>query len=202
MLKLCTRLVILTLTFSWPFCSHKNHIICPYCTMNRGHFVDTIAHWTVWHWPSIMVSTVSNDDVLVHKTNCFDLDLSLKLWKVTNNLDYFLLFKMDSVIVTLFYYWSTFHVNWGQYWSDTTSWRLDELIWAMFGPTPTWPNYIPEIWNFGDIMVLVRMPSPHVKDCVSRNCDTNARIKFIFDTAIDDLEWKSEKPKWPLAAIL
>ena len=29
---------------------------------------------------------------------------------------------------------------------------------------------------------------PHVKACVSRNCDTNARIKFIFDTAIDDLE--------------
>ena len=27
--------------------------------------------------------------------------------------------------------------------------------------------------------------------CVSRNCDTNAHIKFIFDTAIDDLEWKN-----------
>ena len=28
---------------------------------------------------------------------------------------------------------------------------------------------------------------------MSRNCDTNARIKFIFDTAIDDTaidEWK------------
>ena len=29
------------------------------------------------------------------------------------------------------------------------------------------------------------------KACVSRNCDTNAHIKFIFDTAIDDLEWKN-----------
>ena len=26
---------------------------------------------------------------------------------------------------------------------------------------------------------------------VSRNCDTNAHIKFIFDTTIDDLEWKN-----------
>ena len=60
--------------------------------------------------------------------------------------------------------------------------------------------YIPEIWNFGNIMVLVRTPSPlpqppqlpHAKACVSRiNCDSNARIKFIFDTAIDDLEWKN-----------
>ena len=43
-------------------------------------------------------------------------------------------------------------------------------------------------------LVLVRRPSPpppHAKACVSRNCDTNVRIKFIFDTAIDDLEWKS-----------
>ena len=55
--------------------------------MNGGHFVDTITHWTVWHWPSIKVSTVSNDDVVVHKTYCFDLDLSLMLWKVINNLD-------------------------------------------------------------------------------------------------------------------
>ena len=23
------------------------------------------------------------------------------------------------------------------------------------------------------------------------NCDTNAHIKFIFDTAIDDLQWKN-----------
>ena len=46
--------------------------------------------------------------------------------------------------------------------------------------------------NFGDIMVLVwTPPHPHPKACVSRNCDTNARIKFIYDTAIDDLEWKN-----------
>ena len=37
---------------------------------------------------------------------------------------------------------------------------------------------------FGDIMVLV-WPPPHAMACVSRNCDTNARIKFIYDTAID-----------------
>ena len=36
-----------------------------------------------------------------------------------------------------------------------------------------------------------RTPPPHAKACVSRNCDTNARIKFIIDTAIDDLEWKN-----------
>ena len=64
----------------------------------------------------------------------------------------------------------------------------------------TWirDNYIPEIWNFGDVMVLVWTPPPphpppppHAKACVSRNCDTNARIKFIFDTAIHTLEWKN-----------
>ena len=46
---------------------------------------------------------------------------------------------------------------------------------------------------------------------VSRNCDTNACINFIFDVATDmTIEWrssvdfgkKSEKPKWPPAAIL
>ena len=26
--------------------------------------------------------------------------------------------------------------------------------------------------------------------CVSCNCDINSHIKFIFNTAIDDLEWK------------
>ena len=62
-------------------------------------------------------------------------------------------------------------------------------------------------------MVLVWTPPPpphppHAKACVSRNCDTNARIKFIFDTAIDDLERtlsileKIGKPKWPPTAIL
>ena len=39
-------------------------------------------------------------------------------------------------------------------------------------------------------------PPPHAKACVSRNCDTNARIKFIFDTAIDDLEWKNPIDFW------
>ena len=34
-------------------------------------------------------------------------------------------------------------------------------------------------------------PPQHSKACVSRNCATNARIKFIFDTASDDLEWKN-----------
>ena len=34
-------------------------------------------------------------------------------------------------------------------------------------------------------------PPPHTKACVSANWDTNACIKFIFDTAIDDLEWKN-----------
>ena len=34
-------------------------------------------------------------------------------------------------------------------------------------------------------MVMARTPSP------PSNCDTNARINFIFDTAIDDLEWKN-----------
>ena len=48
------------------------------------------------HWPSIMVSTVSNDDVVIHKTYCFDLDLSLMLRKVTNNLDSFFLFTRDA----------------------------------------------------------------------------------------------------------
>ena len=34
-------------------------------------------------------------------------------------------------------------------------------------------------------------PPPHPKVCVSRNCDTKVRIKFIYDTTIDDLEWKN-----------
>ena len=32
---------------------------------------------------------------------------------------------------------------------------------------------------------------PHAKASISRNCHTNALIKFIFNTAIDDLEWKN-----------
>ena len=41
------------------------------------------------------------------------------------------------------------------------------------------------------VLVWTPPPPPHAEACVSRNCDTNARIKFIFDTAIDDLEWKN-----------
>ena len=74
-----------------------------------------------------------------------------------------------------------------------------ELLLTAMGYSTTSCNYIPEIKNFGDIMVLVWTPPPpppphpppHAKACVSRNCDTIARIKFIFDTAIDDLEWKN-----------
>ena len=42
-------------------------------------------------------------------------------------------------------------------------------------------------------MFLVWMLSPplHAKASVSRNCDTNDHIKFIFDTSIDDPEWKN-----------
>ena len=49
-------------------------------------------------------------------------------------------------------------------------------------------------------MVLVWRPSPpphpppprHAKACVSRDCDTSACIKLIFDTAIEDIkEWKN-----------
>ena len=48
-------------------------------------------------------------------------------------------------------------------------------------------NYIPEIsgyYGFGPDAVSAEA-------CVSRNCDANARIKFIFYTAIDDLVWKN-----------
>ena len=42
------------------------------------------------------------------------------------------------------------------------------------------------------------LPPPH-----AYNCDTNAHIKFIFDTAIDGPEWNCgrtlSKPKWPMA---
>ena len=57
--------------------SHENWEFCAHCTMNRGHFVDTITHWTVSVLPSIMVSTVSWDDEVAHETRCFDLDLFL-----------------------------------------------------------------------------------------------------------------------------
>ena len=38
-------------------------------------------------------------------------------------------------------------------------------------------------------MLSVRTPSPPTR--AKCNCDTNAHIKFIFDTAIDDPEWKN-----------
>ena len=44
--------------------------------------------------------------------------------------------------------------------------------WSMLANWEDTYYYIPEIWNFGDIMVLVWTP-PHAKACVSRNCDTN-----------------------------
>ena len=37
-------------------------------------------------------------------------------------------------------------------------------------------------------MFLVWMPSPA---CVSRNCDSTAHIKFIFETAMNDLAGKN-----------
>ena len=75
MITLCTIPVVLTLTFSWLFCNVTNsydfsHIV----SRTVDHFVGTIAHWTVWHWPSIMVSTVTFDDEVMHKICCFDLD--------------------------------------------------------------------------------------------------------------------------------
>ena len=79
-------------------------------------------------------------------------------------------------------------------------------------PQNIFHNYIPEILNFWDIMILVwtpSSPSPHAKACASRKYDTNDHIKFICDTAIDDLEWKNRidfgenrKPKWPPVKIL
>ena len=57
-------------------------------------------------------------------------------------------------------------------------------------------------------MLCFRSP-PHAKACVSYNCDIDTHIKFIFDTAIDDPEWKNpvdvgenRKTKWPMAAIM
>ena len=42
-----------------------------------------------------------------------------------------------------------------------------------------------------DIKFSIWPPRANCKARVSRNCDTNAHIKFIFDTAIDDPEWKN-----------
>ena len=41
------------------------------------------------------------------------------------------------------------------------------------------------------VLVWTPHPPPHTKACVSRNCNTNEHIKFIFDTAIDDLDRKN-----------
>ena len=100
-MKLCTRPVVLTLTFSWPFCKvTKNLEFFAHCTMNGGHFVDPIIHWTIWLWHSIMVSTVSWDDEVVHKTCCFDLDLFLQYHK--KNLEFSMMVSTvsnDDVVV-------------------------------------------------------------------------------------------------------
>ena len=78
--------------------------------------------------------------------------------------------------------------------------------------SPKYPRNIPEIspkyrgyYGFG---LDAAAATAHAKACVSRNCDTNARIKFLFD----DLEWKNpidfgenrknQNGHWPPAAIL
>ena len=59
-MKLCTMHMVLTWTFLWPFArSHKNSR----CTMNGGHFVDTITHsifQIFQYWHSIMTSSPSH----------------------------------------------------------------------------------------------------------------------------------------------
>ena len=60
------------------FLQGYENLILAHCTMNGGHFVGPMTHWTAWLWPSIMVSTVSWDDDVVHKTCCFDLDFHKK----------------------------------------------------------------------------------------------------------------------------
>ena len=65
---------------------HENLILLAHCTMNGGHFVDPIAHLTIWVWPSIMVSPVSWDEEVVHKTCCFDFDIFLTFLQGYNKL--------------------------------------------------------------------------------------------------------------------
>ena len=79
-MKLCTRPIFLPWPFFYLFARSQQNL----CTMNGGHFLDTNSfnHLTL----IIDKSTVSKDDVVVNKTYCFDLDLSLMLWKVTSNL--------------------------------------------------------------------------------------------------------------------
>ena len=50
-------------------------------------------------------------------------------------------------------------------------------------------HYIPEILKFRGYYGFGPAAAAAAKACASRNYDTNAHIKFIFDTAIDDLEW-------------
>ena len=89
MMKLCTTPIVLTLTFPWPFCKVTwklkfFHIVS--WMRGGGSLVDTCNSFN--HLTLIInnVFTVSNDDVVVHKTYCLDLDLSLMLWKVTTTL--------------------------------------------------------------------------------------------------------------------
>ena len=65
---------------------HENLEYFVHYIMNGGHFVDPIAHWTVSLWPSIMVSTVSRDDEVAHKTRCFDLYPFLTILQDPKNL--------------------------------------------------------------------------------------------------------------------
>ena len=86
-MKLCTGPVVLTMTFSWPFCKVTKTFHTLYHEP-RDHFVYTITNWTVWLWPSIMVSTVSWDDEVVHNTCCFYLYILLTFLQGHKNLEY------------------------------------------------------------------------------------------------------------------
>ena len=66
--------------------------------------------------------------------------------------------------------------------------KCNEIIWMIYNGS-LYPRNLKfrGYYGFGP----EPSPPPHAKACVSRNCDTNAHIKFIIDTAIDDLEWKN-----------
>ena len=146
--------------------------------MNGGQFVDTITHWTVWLWPSIMVSVSWNDEV-VHKTYCFDLDLSLMLVKVTNNLDYFPFFRMDaglnagefdSVGVTLFQFSSSILTD-GYHFACSTQQTL-----CLFNnyhaciAMPTWCRCAPPILFLPGLLFRLNLVQ---RSCLSWICMTN-----------------------------
>ena len=116
MRKFCTRPVVLTI--SWPFCKVTKLRIC--CTLYHerrslcGHH-DSLTRLTL----AFNHGFNSNDDVFVRKTYCFDIDLSLMLWKVTNN---FILSPFyngyatnaggfDSVGVTLFVFYADYFLR-------------------------------------------------------------------------------------------